>query len=52
MLTDHFLQAWEHSGELFKLLMRITDDQRIPVEIRLEILADLAQVIDKAKAKA
>lgn len=52
MSTDPFLGMLEHSGELFKLLMEVTSDERISVDIRLEYLAKIKEAVEKAKAKA
>lgn len=50
MSTDLYLQAWDHSRELFNLLLEVTSDERIPLDIRLEYLDKIKAAIEKAKA--
>ena len=51
MTTDPFLGMLEHSGKLFKLLMEVTSDERISVDIRLEYLAKIKQAVEKAQTE-
>lgn len=43
--------AWEHSGRLFELLITITNDTRIDIEIRREILDKISVILDASRAK-
>lgn len=45
----HIDRAWEHSGKLFDLILDITKDERISIELRLEILKKLGGVVDSSR---
>lgn len=47
----HIDRAWEHSGKLFDLILDITKDERISIELRLEILKKLGGVVDSSRTK-
>ena len=43
--------AWEHSGRLFDLLLAVTNDTRIHIEIRRELLSKISEIVDASRAK-
>lgn len=42
-------RAWEHSERLFDLLLEISNDRRIDISIRMELLQKVSAIIDVSK---
>ena len=50
MNDKHLNKAWNHSQELFKIILNATSDERIPLAVRMEIIAATKTAIDKAQS--
>lgn len=48
-LLDQLLRAWNHSDRLFNVLLEATADERIPLDVRVELINKTREAIRKTE---